>query len=111
MTLASRTRRPAAAGSHRIRLVALVAFGLAALIASGCTRPEPPSADPAASTPDGTPSEDAISKLNIGTRLLEQLLPAEAARRFEEALALQPRWLPALVDLAIARMNILDPAM
>ena len=44
-------------------------------------------------------------------RLLEQLLPADAARRCEEALALQPRWLPALVDLAIARMNILDPTM
>src|SRR5436190_21478934 len=79
-----------------------------ALGAFSCARPEAPALAP---PPASAPGEDAISKLNVGTRLLEQLLPADAAKRFEEALVLHPAWLPATVDLAIARMNILDPAM
>lgn len=60
------------------------------------------------SGPLDRPSEDAISSLQVGVRLLEQLQPADAQRRFEEALARTPDWLPALVDLAIARLNRLE---
>ena len=113
MTLAhSHCRRCPAPHAPVLHFVVVALIAFMALGSMSCSPRRPSDTDDAASSlAAAKPSEDAISKLNVGVRLLEQLLPADAARRFDEALALQPGWVPALVDLAIARMNILDPAM
>ena len=83
---------------------------LAALALWWLVRPPRPAGGEAAPSRPAQPSEAAISALNGGVRLLEQLQPKEAAAKLEEALRLHPDWVPAEVDLAIARLNQLDPA-
>ena len=83
---------------------------LLALLAAACPRHgERPSEGTApAAAISATPSEDALSALSSGVRLMEQFQHPQAEARFAEALRLHPGWLPAQADLAIAQMNQLD---
>lgn len=89
----------------------LIVPALLALGCASCRQGEPaprPATESAAAS--AAPSEEAVSSLASGRRLLEQFQHEQAEARFARALELSPGWLPAQVDLAIAQMNQLDEA-
>jgi len=55
-------------------------------------------------------ADEVIGWFNKGVGLMDQFQPAKAARVFEQAVALAPRWSAARINLAIALLNLPESA-